>query len=209
MEQLAARFAAQTEEVRQAVEEGFAPEHRAAVHAQFRSMRMGDFGYCPLAPLQLALVDLSGGDPGFIVTGEYRKADWRDLLHAHQRLTKQRQLHALDVPSLVGMLDETATRVDALLGLTEKGSQAAPAVPRLLRLLRDREQLVVAMVLRTLGAIGPGSHEATPILLDLARREDYLIRFYARAALEAISPAAAARVDAFPGEDVGHGQSRS
>jgi HEAT repeat protein len=79
--------------------------------------------------------------------------------------------------------------------LAEKGSQAAPAVPRLIELLRDNDQYLVTQALRALEAIGPGAHEAIPILIGLARDEDYFIRVRARAALKAIAPGTAVPMD--------------
>ena len=74
--------------------------------------------------------------------------------------------------------------------------EAGPAVPRLLELVREGDQLLVTKVLRTLGAIGPKAQGAVPVLLDLGNDEDYLIRLYARNALKAIAPAAARFEDA-------------
>jgi hypothetical protein len=178
------------ESVREAVANQFAPEHREAVLAEFGSMEEESVSVS-LTQIQLALVDLSGGDPDFIVTRGYRKSDWRDLVAIHQAREKTRQLRALDVGALVTMLDDQATRFDALETLDAKGSEALPAVQRLVELLRDEDQLVVTKVLRTLGAIGPAAQAALPALRELVNDKDYLIRYYAQAAAKSISPSAA------------------
>jgi HEAT repeat protein len=106
-------------------------------------------------------------------------------------MNKARQLRALDASTLVAMLDDRTTRFDALETLEAKGSEALPAVQRLVELLREEDQLVVTKVLRTLGAIGPAAQAALPALRELAKDKDYLIRNYAQAALKSISPSVA------------------
>lgn len=102
---------------------------------------------------------------------------------------------APDIGSLVAMLQSDATRLDALSALARKGGEALPAVPRLIELLRDEDQLLVTKALKTLEAIGSPAQEAVPALVELASDQDYLIRLHARAALKVISPAAAARFE--------------
>jgi hypothetical protein len=102
---------------------------------------------------------------------------------------------APDIGSLVAMLQRDATRLDALSALARKGAEALPAVPRLIELLRDEDQLLVTKALRTLEAIGSPAQEAVPALVELASDQDHLIRLHARAALKVISPAAAARLE--------------
>jgi len=98
-----------------------------------------------------------------------------------------------DIASLQALLQSEATRLDALSALARRGGEALPAVPRLIELLRDEDQLLVVKVLKTLEAIGPAAKEAEPVLVELASDQDYLIRLRARAALKVISPAAATR----------------
>jgi hypothetical protein len=98
-----------------------------------------------------------------------------------------------DIASLLALLQSDATRLDALSALARRGGEALPAVPRLIELLRDEDQLLVVKVLKTLEAIGPAAKEAEPVLVELASDQDYLIRLRAREALKVISPAAAAR----------------
>jgi HEAT repeat protein len=93
------------------------------------------------------------------------------------------------------MLRSEATRRAALSALATRGGAALPAVPRLIELLRDEDQLLVTKALKTLQAIGPPAKEAVPTLVELAGDEDYLIRLHARAALKVISPAAAGRFE--------------
>lgn len=102
---------------------------------------------------------------------------------------------APDIGSLVGMLQSDATRLDALSALARKGAEALPAVPRLIELLRDEDQLFVTRALRALEAIGPPAQQAVPALVELASDQDYLIRLHARTALKVISPVAAARFE--------------
>jgi HEAT repeat protein len=92
-------------------------------------------------------------------------------------------------------LQDDATRLDALSALARLGGEARHAVPGLIELLRDEDQLIVTKVLKTLEAIGPPAREAEPALVELASDPDYLIRLNARAALKVVSPAAAARFD--------------
>jgi hypothetical protein len=102
---------------------------------------------------------------------------------------------APDIASLQALLQDEATRLDALSALARMGGEALPAVPRLIELLRDEDQQVVTKVLKTLQAIGPPAREAEPVLVELASDQDYLIRLNARAALKVVSPAAAARFE--------------
>jgi hypothetical protein len=102
---------------------------------------------------------------------------------------------APDIGSLVAMLQNDATRLDALSALARKGGEALPAVPHLIELLRDEDQLLVTKALKTLEAIGSPAKEAVPALVELASDQDYLIRLQARAALKVVSPAAAARFE--------------
>jgi hypothetical protein len=102
---------------------------------------------------------------------------------------------AKDIGSLLVLLGNEATRLDALSALAARGGHALPAVPRLVELLRHEDQLLVTKTLRTLEAIGPAAEEAVPALVELASDEDYLIRLAARAALKTVFPAAAGRFE--------------
>jgi hypothetical protein len=102
---------------------------------------------------------------------------------------------APDLASLLVLLGNEATRLDALSALAARGGEAQPAVPRLMEFLRHEDQLLITKTLRTLEAIGPLAQEAVPALVELARDQDNLIRLAARAALKAVSPAAAERFE--------------
>jgi hypothetical protein len=178
--------------VRQAVEQQFPLEHREGVLAEFGSMiNRGQYRDLPLplTEIQLALVYLSDGDPQFIVTREYQQSDWRGLIRAYQRANHLNQLKAQSIDTLLEMLNNSATRFDALSVLETKGSEAVNGTPRLVELLEDSEQLFVTKVLRTLAAIGPPAKGAVPALLRLATDDDSLIRLYAHRALKAIGTA--------------------
>jgi hypothetical protein len=129
-----------------------------------------------------------------LIRGEFSQVPGQSLVLAGLGPARAEDFRpAPDIPSLLVMLGSDATRLEALSALAMKGADALPAVPRLMELLRDEDQLLVTRVLKTLEAIGPSAKEAIPTLVGLATDEDYLIRLYARAALKAISPAAAGR----------------
>lgn len=104
------------------------------------------------------------------------------------RIYVERRLLAADVRSLAAMLDQKAARLDALWALERKGTQAAAAVPRLVKLLTERDQLVVCATLKTLRAIGPEAQNAIPALTRLVNDADSLVRLQARATVKAICP---------------------
>lgn len=57
----------------------------------------------------------------------------------------------------------------AVQGLAELGEAAAPAVPVLTRLVRERRS---ALAIDALGKIGPAARDAVPVILNELRRED-------------------------------------
>src|SRR5205085_4250336 len=111
--------------------------------------------------------------------------DWRrmnrDRVYLLDVLIKYRQLEAKDVAALIQMLDVGTTRLDALSALESKGEGAATAIPRLVQLLREADQLECCKVLRTLAGIGPAAQGAVPAVIELANDPDYLISQQARA----------------------------
>ncbi len=141
---------------------------------------------------QLDAVEQSGGDPAFFTEKRYGQSEGglgvgRDRLSALDVLVKDRQMAARDVASLIRMLDAGTTRMDALSALACKGEGAAPAVPRLVGLLREADQQECWKVLQALAGIGPAARGAVPAVVDLIQ---------AQAALRAISPERAAELGA-------------
>jgi hypothetical protein len=170
--------------VRAAVEDRFAPAHRDVVLAELAGLRAAWYpagattGTDPEQAIRLAVraqldaIEQSGGDPAYFTEKRYRESDDgrnldRDRLHVRDRMVQDRQLRAKDVASLVEMLSAPATRFDALSALERKGEAAVVAVPRLIELLRDGDQLECAKVLRTLAGIGPPARGAVPALAEL------------------------------------------
>jgi len=79
-----------------------------------------------------------------------------------------------------------SVRAQAALSLKELGPAAEPALPELIRALRDEDRQVRQAAARAIGAIGPGAQDAVPHLRRAAKRKD--LRHYASAALKAIGP---------------------
>jgi hypothetical protein len=133
---------------------------------------------------------------GKLIQGELSQVRGQSLVFAELGPARREDPRpAPDIASLQALLQDEATRLDALSALDRMGGEALPAVPRLIELLRDEDQQVVTKVLKTLQAIGPPAREAEPVLVELASDQDYLIRLNARAALKVVSPAAAARFE--------------
>jgi hypothetical protein len=190
--------------VRHAVERRFAEAHRDAVLAELARMRAwlrAEMGKGPIDTEQavrfvlvalLEAVERSAGDPGFFAEQRYKRGDPfdmdRDLLYRLDLIVKDCQLMAKDVATLLAMLDVGSTRIDAMTALARKGEAAAPAVPRLVALLKCSGQLECCKVLRTLEGIGPPARDAVPAIEELANDADYYISQHARAALSAIAP---------------------
>jgi len=65
-----------------------------------------------------------------------------------------------------------AARYEAAYALRGLGSNAAPAIPALLRLLNQSEQPIRIACVRALGAVGPLACNALPALQKLCREED-------------------------------------
>ena len=72
-----------------------------------------------------------------------------------------------DISKLLKALDSKDTRFSALLELEELGLDAAPAVPRLIRLLDDPDKETRAAAADTLGFIGKDATTAIPKLIEL------------------------------------------
>ncbi len=90
---------------------------------------------------------------------------------------------------LAGLSDpDMHTRRSAAAALALRGPEAAPAVPALVRALRDPDVRLVA--LRALGAIGPEAASAVPAVAAQARLSDAFMRLGATYALGGIGPAA-------------------
>lgn len=190
--------------VQHAVESKFAEEHRSTVLAELARMRAEFFdprssSKCGTEELvrfvvrtQLDAIEQSAGDPSYFSEQRYKHTDPaapfnRDRLHALDLLIADRQLMAKHVTELIKMLDDAATRMDALSALSRKGD-AAGAIPRLRELLKSSDQLECCEVLRTLGRMGPAARDAEAVIVELANDPDHLISRRARAALNAIAP---------------------
>jgi hypothetical protein len=131
-----------------------------------------------------------------LIRGELSQIGGRSLVFAELGPARREDPRpAPDIAALLAQLQGDATRLDALSALAGMGGEAVPAVPRLIELLRDEDQLLVTKVLKTLEAIGPPAWEAEPVLVELASDQDFLIRLRARAALKFVAPAVAARLD--------------
>jgi HEAT repeat protein len=77
----------------------------------------------------------------------------------------------------------------AIRGLAHCGTAAAPAVPRLIELLQDRDSEIRWNAARTLGLIGPQAKAAVPALISaLKKDDDPLVREHAAEALGDIGP---------------------
>jgi hypothetical protein len=197
--------------VRQAVENRFAEGHRGAVLAELGRMRgdwlaaMGTAGMDTeelvrlVVRTQLDAVEQSAGDPAFLTEEHYMQSASgltdEDRLYVLDQIIKDRQLMGKDVTSLIKMLDVGTTRLDALSALERKGGEAVKAIPRLLEMLRESDQLECCRVLRTLAGIGPAAQGAVSAVVELANDPDYLMRLWARAALKAIAPERASELE--------------
>jgi HEAT repeat protein len=198
--------------VREEVEQQFPEEHRAAVLAELArirdrfvvgmdSSRIDPEDFVGFAVrVQLEAVWKSAGDPAFFTEKRYMQSDEldRDALYALDFVIRDRQLMAKDIASLIAMVNVPATRLEALSTLERKGAEAAAAVPLLLRMLREGDQLECCKALQTLRGIGPAAQDAIPAIIDLANDPDYLIRRQAQLALGAIAPERAAQLVATP-----------
>jgi HEAT repeat protein len=60
---------------------------------------------------------------------------------------------------------EVRARAAAMLG--EKGKESKPAVPGLIKLLKDDEDTVRVNAVEALGRIGPASKDAVPLLIQV------------------------------------------
>jgi hypothetical protein len=196
--------------VRRAVERRFTEGHRGAVLAELARMRAqwcaargsaqpnADELVRLVVRTQLDVIEESGGDPAFFTEEHYEQSAGgmtdRDRLCFLDGIIKDLQLRARDVAALVKMLDTGTTRLDALTALAGKGTEAAPAIPRLVELLKESDQLECCKVLRTLAGIGPAGQGAVSAVIELANDPDYLIRRQARATLTAIAPERAAEL---------------
>jgi hypothetical protein len=107
------------------------------------------------------------------------------------------RLHAVEaVPALRARLEVeryTSVRSDLVYALGRFGSDSAPAVPDLLRLLRspDTRYVVRLALLRALGDIGPPAAESVPDLVALLAGEEGVFRLIAIRSLGRLGPAAA------------------
>jgi hypothetical protein len=96
-------------------------------------------------------------------------------------------IRAEDLVSVIAMLDEHEMRLSALRELRRRGAEATVAIPRLMELLRDRDQGVVTITLDILKNLGRAARNTLPVLAGLANDEDLLIRLNVQAAIKAIS----------------------
>jgi hypothetical protein len=191
--------------VRQAVDYWFTEGNRGAVLVELARMRAELSAAMVITRVeaeqlarlvvraQLDAIEQSGGEPKFFTERRYMQSDYglsrdHDRLDALELVMKDRQLVAKDLSSLIKMLDTSPTRMDALSALERKGGEAAKAIPRLLELLRETDQLECCKVLRTLAGIGPAAQDALSAVMQLAKEPDYLIRLQARATVKAIAP---------------------
>jgi HEAT repeat protein len=85
---------------------------------------------------------------------------------------------------------ETATQLQGAYGLSQRGAEAKPAVPRLIELLRSRHVLVRQNAVYALGKIGPAAAAAVPGLIRTLGDSDWRMRRQAALALGEIGPAA-------------------
>src|SRR5205814_8924280 len=84
-------------------------------------------------------------------------------------------------------------RVAATKALARIGTPAQPAVPALLRSLKDRSAAVRSCAAGALGWVGPGA-EAVPPLIEALSDEDAEVRRCAAFALSQLGPLAEAAV---------------
>lgn len=91
------------------------------------------------------------------------------------------------------LLTSTAKQVRELgaAALAEMGPHAAAAIPALIRLLEQGEEVVLSDVLRALRSIGPEAHEAAHALVSLVLEGNAFVSAWAGSALLAIGPGAA------------------
>jgi HEAT repeat protein len=75
-------------------------------------------------------------------------------------------------------------RVSTAMALESIGPDAAPAVPALVRALKDPEGLVRQRAAIALGSIGPGARDALPALKEASRVE--IVRIAAEEAIQKI-----------------------
>lgn len=139
-----------------------------------------------LIDIQQALVYLSDRDGRWILTQDYRRMDWRDLLYNYQLLSGSHQLEKKTIQELIQLLHSPADRLHALTVLGQRGTAATPALPVILSLLDDPDQLMVTKALRTITALGPVAREASKEVGLLQEDSDSLIRYYASKAMAAI-----------------------
>ncbi len=91
------------------------------------------------------------------------------------------------MPALVIILTNAiapGTRLGAIDALNEMGTNAAPAVPILLRYVDDENDMVASAAVRALGSAGPGDPAALASLEKIAQGSRFALRY---SALEALS----------------------
>lgn len=84
----------------------------------------------------------------------------------------------------IKLLDDPSMQSNAVSYLAQYGAKAAPAVPKLLKVLDSPDRYQRQQAARTLGAIGPAAKDALPALRAATRDPD---RSLVQAATEAIS----------------------
>jgi hypothetical protein len=98
------------------------------------------------------------------------------------------QARAIPVGDLVRALDDPAERWRALRRLASRGEDALPAVPRILVLLGDEDELTRRLAAEALGSVGPAAASAAeePLRAAHARDRDEVFRFMVERALARI-----------------------
>jgi len=86
-------------------------------------------------------------------------------------------------------------RQDALARIARLGPKAKPAVPQLIKALKDPDQVVRQLAAYALGQIGPDAKEAVPALKEAFQSDPAMkVKTAALNALRAIDPNAAPKV---------------
>ena len=98
------------------------------------------------------------------------------------------------VPTLIAKLDDKELRSACVFALGDIGSDAAEAVDKLIKLLKDPDADLRFSTAEALGQIGPKAKAAVPALIEALNDEELYVRRHAVYALGNIGPMAKAAI---------------
>src|SRR5258708_6617527 len=123
--------------------------------------------------------------------------DPEDKIRAHEEMlgiepTYGQSMDTAAIPVLVELLDDEdeETRFVACNALGARGTEAAPAVPALQRMLHQEGLYRHRNAVKTLASIGPGAKGAILDLIEALKEDDPMVNYFAAAALGRIGPEA-------------------